>query len=191
MAEPDNKPALASENEAAVANGGRSKLTGRLIIAGFVGSVIVIQLVLAMVFMSSIAKTAQSDVASVQQQVEQEIEKDSGLPADSSAPTVEVELGDFAVTSYQPSSETALRIDFHLFATVAEDSQNQFLDLLERNKNRIREQVIVTMRNAELTDLTDPGLGLIKRRILTKVNRTLGKPLLRTIIISDFSFVEQ
>ena len=102
-----------------------------------------------------------------------------------------MDLGEFSVTSYQPSSEITLRIDFHLFGTVAESNQSLFQSHLERNRNRIREQVLVTMRNAELSDLTDPGLGLIKRRILTKVNRTLGKPLLRTVVISDFSFVEQ
>jgi flagellar FliL protein len=111
--------------------------------------------------------------------------------SDTSHGAIEVEIGDFSVTSYQPSSEATLRIDFHLFATVPEEGEGLFASQLKRNKNRVREQVIVTMRNAELTDLTDPGLGLIKRRILTKVNRTLGKPLLRTIIISDFSFVEQ
>jgi hypothetical protein len=51
--------------------------------------------------------------------------------------------------------------------------------------------VIVTLRSSELGDLTDAGLGLIKRRILEKTNRTLGKPYLRSVIFSDFSFIEQ
>jgi len=180
-----------SEGTSAAATGGRSKLFGRLMILGFIAAVVVIQLVLAMVVMSKFAKAAKSDVASLERQVEEEIDQDAGMSADASASNIEVEIGDFALTSYQPSSEVTLRIDFHLFGTVAEDSESQFLSRLEHNKNRVREQIIVTMRDAELTDLTDPGLGLIKRRILTKVNRTLGKPLLRTVIISDFSFVEQ
>ena len=47
------------------------------------------------------------------------------------------------------------------------------------------------MRSAELTDLTDAGLGLLKRRIQEKSNQTLGKPLLRAVVFSDFSFIEQ
>ena len=43
----------------------------------------------------------------------------------------------------------------------------------------------------QTTDLTDAGLGLIKRKILEKTNRALGKPLLQTVVFSDFSFVEQ
>jgi len=32
---------------------------------------------------------------------------------------------------------------------------------------------------------------LIKRRVLEKINRTLGKPLVQGVIVSDFSFIEQ
>ena len=191
MAEKETKEAPATEDDSAAAPGGRSKLLARLMIVGFISGVVIVQVVLAMVFMSSIAKPAQSEMGTVEDQVEQEIEQNIGMELDTSGLTVEVELGDFSVTSYQPASEVTLRIDFHLFGTVMEDSENDFMGRLDRNTNRVREQVIVTVRNAELTDLTDPGLGLIKRRILTKVNRTLGKPLLRTIVISDFSFIEQ
>ena len=191
MAEKETKQAPATEDASAAAPTGRSKLLGRLMIVGFVSGVVIIQVVLAMVFMSSIAKPAQSEVGTIEDQVEQEIEQNTGMELDMSSSTMEVELGDFSVTSYQPASEVTLRIDFHLFGTVMEESENDFMGRLERNTNRVREQVIVTVRNAELTDLTDPGLGLIKRRILTKVNRTLGKPLLRTIVIGDFSFIEQ
>ena len=45
--------------------------------------------------------------------------------------------------------------------------------------------------NCQIEDLTDPGLGLLKRRILAKSNDLLGKPLLRSVVFSDFSFVEQ
>ena len=58
-------------------------------------------------------------------------------------------------------------------------------------QHRIREQVIVTVRNSEIGDLTDPGLTLIKRKILEKTNRLLGKEYLQNVVFSDFSFVEQ
>ena len=47
------------------------------------------------------------------------------------------------------------------------------------------------VRSAEITDLTDAGLGLIKRRILETTNKALGKPLLQGVMFSEFSFVEQ
>ncbi|GAB6165430.1 hypothetical protein JCM19992_14300 [Thermostilla marina] len=104
---------------------------------------------------------------------------------------VEVDLGEFSVTAYQPTTETTLRIDFHLWGTVAADKQEAFTETWNKNQNRLRDQVITIVRSAELTDLTDAGLSLVKRRILEKTNRLMGKPYLRTVIFSDFSFVEQ
>jgi flagellar basal body-associated protein FliL len=47
------------------------------------------------------------------------------------------------------------------------------------------------VRGSEIEDLTDAGLGLIKRRILERTNKALGKPLIKNVIFSEFSFVEQ
>jgi flagellar FliL protein len=104
---------------------------------------------------------------------------------------VEVDLEEFSVTAFQPASGTTLRIDFHLYGTVATQDVAQFRVLMEKSVHRFREQVIVIVRSAELTDLTDAGLGLIKRRILEKTNRMLGEPLLKSVIVSDYSFIEQ
>ncbi|MCS7305080.1 MAG: flagellar basal body-associated FliL family protein [Thermoguttaceae bacterium] len=108
-----------------------------------------------------------------------------------SVPQVEVDLGDFSVTSYQPISNTTLRIDFHLYGTVATEDQKAFQEALQANIHRFRDQVISVIRSAELTDLTDAGLGLIKRKILEKTNALLGKRYLKAVIFSDFSFIEQ
>ena len=63
--------------------------------------------------------------------------------------------------------------------------------LLKKNKHRFRDQIIIIVRNAQLADLTDPGLGLIKRQILAKTNALLGEPLLKGVVFSDFVVVEQ
>jgi flagellar basal body-associated protein FliL len=103
----------------------------------------------------------------------------------------EVSLGQFTVTAYQPVSSTTLFISFHLYATIQYKNSDEFSRRLEDNKHRIRDNVIVIIRSAELTDLTDAGLGLIKRRILETTNKTLGKPLLQAVVFSEFSFIEQ
>jgi flagellar basal body-associated protein FliL len=103
----------------------------------------------------------------------------------------EVDLGAFTVTSFQPSSNSTFRIDFHLYGIVNAPEKEQFLLLLEENKHRFRDQIIVTIRSAEIADLSDAGLGQLKRKILEKTNRMLGKPLLRSIIFSEFLFIEQ
>lgn len=103
----------------------------------------------------------------------------------------EISLGEFTVTSYQPLSNTTLRIDFQLYGVVLAEDSDELMRLLEEHKHRYREQVLVIMRSAEMTDLTDAGLGLIKRKILEKTNRVLGRAILEEVIFSDFSFVEQ
>ena len=95
---------------------------------------------------------------------------------------IEVDLGEFCVTAFQSISNTTLRIDFHLFGTVKTESQKEFLKLMEENKHRFREQVLVTVRGAEVSDLTDAGLGLMKRKLLDRANHTLGKPVLQTVV---------
>jgi flagellar FliL protein len=104
---------------------------------------------------------------------------------------LEVDLGKFDVNSYQPKANTTSIIDFHLYATVASADKSAFNASIDQNKNRLRDQILVIIRSADLGELTEPGLGLLKRRILEKSNTILGKAFLRTIVFGDFSFTEQ
>jgi flagellar FliL protein len=99
-------------------------------------------------------------------------------------------LGTFSTTAHRPNSNATLRVDFHLIGTVQERHQAEFNDLFKRNEHRFRDHVLIEIRNSEVTDLTDPGLGLIKRRILEKSNALFGNPVLRSVVFSEFSFLE-
>ncbi|HVA51431.1 MAG TPA: flagellar basal body-associated FliL family protein [Pirellulales bacterium] len=103
----------------------------------------------------------------------------------------EIDMGEYSLTAFQPASNTTLLVNFHLYGTIAGEEEEYFAGSYEANKHRIRDQVLTTIRSAEIADLTDPGLGLIKRQILEKTNRTLGKPVLQGIVFSDFLAVEQ
>ena len=107
------------------------------------------------------------------------------------ADMTEVELGTFHSLSHNLNTGSKTNIDFKLFATVLRDDESEFFELFTANEHRIREQVQITVRGADLSDFSDPTLGLIKRRILEKTNRALGKPLLHEAIFSDFSFEER
>jgi flagellar basal body-associated protein FliL len=105
--------------------------------------------------------------------------------------SIEVLIGDFNATKYQPQANTTLRINFQLYGTVAADKEAEFKTLLEERKHRLREQVLEIVRSSDMGDLADPVLGLIKRKILEKSNRLIGKPLLKGVVFSDFSYFEQ
>jgi flagellar FliL protein len=103
----------------------------------------------------------------------------------------EVELGSYNVTRFNPGTNTTLAIDFEIFGTVLAEDAPEFEHRFEKSKARIREQITMTMHGAEATDLTDAGLGLIKRQILEKTNRALGQPVLKEVLFSKFNFVER
>ena len=119
----------------------------------------------------------------------------------------EVDLGAFSLTVYNPNANNNLLVDFHLYGTVMggaggepasekepsaeEDDAAKLEKLLKGHKHRFRDQVIMIVRNSQITDLSDPGLGLLKRQILAKTNALLGEPLLKEVIFSDFVVVEQ
>jgi hypothetical protein len=106
-------------------------------------------------------------------------------------PQAEVDLGKYNVVVHHPASNVTLRVNFHLIGTVPMEELHEFEELLAKNQHRLRDQAIFEIRNCQIDDLTDPGLALLKRRILAKSNDLLGKPLLHSIVFSDFSFVEQ
>ena len=104
---------------------------------------------------------------------------------------VEVDLGEFRPTSYQPMTETQLRIEFTLWGTVNIEDEVEFLEIYEKNKHRFRDEVNTVVRAAALNDLTAAELGLIRRKILEKSNRIFGRPYLKAIVFSEFNFYEQ
>jgi flagellar FliL protein len=106
-------------------------------------------------------------------------------------PEIEVDLGKYNVVVHQPTANVSLRVSFHLFGTVSEKEHAEFEHLLEANHHRLRDLAIFEIRNCQIEDLTDPGLALLKRRILAKSNDLFGKPLLHSVVFSDFSFIEQ
>jgi flagellar FliL protein len=181
----------AAEHAATVA-GSRWSILAKLRVVLFVVVVIAVECVVAYVCIPSPSQTAA--MAGVVPATGREA--DAMLPAEEQADAaredqMEVDLGEFHVVSYQPASNTTLRIDFHMYGAIRSDDEGKFQEAWKENTHRLRDQVIMTVRGCELSELTDAGLGLIKRKILEKTNRTLGKPLLQAVIFSEFSFIEQ
>ncbi len=163
---------------------------GKLAVALFLGAVVLAECIVAYLCVPDAADTlALASTVVAAQPGDESVA--TPKTEDRSANQIEVDLEQFSVTAFQPVSNTTLRIDFHLYGAIAVDDEVEFQQRMAKNVHRFREQVIVIIRSAELTDLTDAGLGLIKRKILEKTNHILGKPLLKSVIVSDFSFIEQ
>jgi len=188
------EPSTPNENpqaeEQAPAAAAKTSLFGKIKILLFVALVIAVECVVAYLYLPKTAETAALAGSAVENKEENKTKAKQDAENEQNR-LLEVDLGEFNVTAYQPASNTTLRIDFHLYGTVSAKDQKDFMTRLEENLHRFRGQVLETVRSSEITDLTDAGLGLVKRKIMDKTNRMLGKQLLQTIIFSDFSFIEQ
>ena len=107
------------------------------------------------------------------------------------ADEMEVDLGEYCVTAFQSNVEHHVA---HRLPPVRNRERREPEGIRQTHG---REQAPLPRtgprHRAErnVSDLTDAGLGLMKRKILERANRTLGKPLLQSVVVSDFSFVEQ
>jgi flagellar basal body-associated protein FliL len=163
----------------------------------FVSVIVVVQIVVASMLAPSVQDTTRIAQEMAAASAGKSTKKSDDHNADGGAQTVdeqnlrEVELGTYNITRYNPATNTTLAIDFELFGTVLADDVTEFQHRFENSNARIREQVTMTMHAAESADLTDAGLGLLKRQILEKTNRAIGEPLLKEVLFSKFNFVER
>jgi hypothetical protein len=203
-----NKPTPGSSTDAALTASPSGRVLGpKLKIAAFILGVAAIEWVVAYFYLPSVAPATSAAADKLAAEAPHEADAPAEGESDhhavpeglashvgttkSHGSTHEVDLGEFTVTAYQPVSSSTLFISFHLYGSVTERQADEFAKRMDDNKHRIRDNVIVIVRSAEITDLTDAGLGLIKRRILETTNKALGKPLLQGVMFSEFSFVEQ
>ncbi len=195
------------------------KSMSKIKIGAIVGAIVLVQCVLAYLYLPSGESSAKAESKKDSTPAHgAKTDKDSAGAGDSRAEQREVDLGKFSLTTFDANSNTTMLIDFHLFGAVAvehdekdakgdagheahghpgkpgeggdEDNSN-FGKLFHKNKNRFRDQVIVILRNAQMSDLADPSLGLIKRQILAKTNSLFGEPVLKDVLFSDFAVVQQ
>ncbi len=165
----------------------RGSMLGKILVLGLVMLVVAVECVVAYLCVPTASDSA-SAASNVVKPPADHKKGETESPGEGEGPkNVEVDLKEFSVTIFQPASDSTLRIDFHLYGIVEANRKKEFEGLFELNQNRFREQVMMVIRSAEMADLTDPSLSLIKRTVLDKAKTILGKPILQELIISDYS----
>lgn len=188
MSKKDSKP---SAKEAAASKSGPGMM-GKIVGAAIIGVIVLVQAVAVYFLLPNPEVIADR----VRDEVKREL--DSGKEATKDVAEVtqpteqaEVELGTFNLAIHQPSSNTTLNLTCRVMGTIDKAQQPEFTTLMDNNENRLRERIIIEFRSAELDELTDPGLGLLKRRILEKSNQLLGKPLLKSVMFPEYNYYQQ
>ena len=98
----------------------------------------------------------------------------------------EVDLGEFTFTEGDPTS-APFRLSIHFYGLINKKDKEEYNKRYELNKNRIRNAILVILRSSQQSEITDPSLGLIKNKIMVKVNEILGMPLVKGIIYTDIA----
>lgn len=160
------------------------------IIAAAVVSVVLVAEVLAAYLMLSGKEGLQAEAAAKPSDGQPAAGGEPGAIAGRAEPEAEVDLGKFSIVIHRTADSHTTRVNFQLIGTVPERQQEEFSQVLAKCQHRLRDQVIQEVQRAEIAEVTDPGLALIKRKILERSNDLLGKPLLRTVVLSDYSLVE-
>ncbi len=99
-------------------------------------------------------------------------------------------LGEFTVRMFNPASRTALRADFRLEGRTDcpdEEAFNEFIGTVNR---AFREQVTITVRNCSSDDLADPRYRILEKKLVSRVNRALDRPFLKSAQIKEFCLYE-
>src|SRR5690242_3542720 len=112
QAKPDATPA------AAKSSGG---MKGKLMIGGFMGTVVIIECLLAYFLIPTADQVAALAEHNLQKKLPTHLIEGGHGDEHHDDPTksVEIDLGEYSITITQPNSPTAIRVDFHLVGTVS------------------------------------------------------------------------
>lgn len=167
-------------------------LMGKVAIGGVVGIFVLVESIVAY----SMLPNPDAIATKVREEIKNELtekteEADDPKNKEDQTNFEEVEIGKFNIAVHQTAANTTLTISCTIMATVDKDEKAEFDTLLENNKNRLRERIIIEFRSAEVDDLKDAGLGLLKRRILEKSNLLLGKPFIKSVMFPEYNYYQQ
>ena len=103
----------------------------------------------------------------------------------------EQELGVFKVIKLRPG-EPSLKISFTCVGTIEKKYKDDFMDRLEKKRNRVKEGVAKVVREAPDADIYSASLAMLKHKILKEANSKIGdgSALIKEIILNDFEPVE-
>jgi hypothetical protein len=136
-----------------------------------------------------VAAVAEARLAERMRETADSIGEAPAISAEEEVPHVEVNLGDYSIT--YPNGSTMLRIDVSLAGTVLEEDKFEFEQTFKEREKRYSQMVNIEFRSSELADIYSDNLDLIRRRILEKSNALFGKRLLRDVLISQYTILEQ
>ncbi|WP_146115505.1 MULTISPECIES: hypothetical protein [Pirellulaceae] len=108
---------------------------------------------------------------------------------------VEIDLGHFTITvliaddpSRHPDFNTyqeSVALHYQLHCLVAKEQEQRVKTYLEQRKGELSDEIIRTCRHANLIDLADPELQLIRSQLRDYTEETIGRGAIKRFVFSD------
>ena len=185
------EPKPVAENTAAASQAvpAKKSMLGKLLLAGFVGGVIVVETAVFFLMVPSGAEVA----ALAETRLIHQAEVDHLLETHedkSGEQVVEFDLGYYGVTFTPSGSDYQHRVEFKLFGTLQAKDLDKMKKLFAERENRFRHRLILEIRNSSIDELHENQLGLIQRRILATSSELLGEAILLSVGFGDYQVIE-
>jgi len=108
---------------------------------------------------------------------------------------VEIDLGKFTIAVLIADDPTqhpdynlyqeSVALHYHLHCLVAEEDEEEVREFLERKKGELSDEVIKTCRHANLIDLADPELQLIRAQLREFTEDFVGSGVIKRFVFSN------
>jgi hypothetical protein len=97
-----------------------------------------------------------------------------------------IELGEFSIRSDYPAEAQKSTVRFVLYAAVKGDRLVAMDRLVNKHRQKLRDEVITATRLTPLGVFEEPDLKTFRRRIMIRLRRTIPELAVEGFYISDF-----
>ena len=169
---------------------------GKFLIVGIIAAVIVIETSLAFIFIPD----SKQVTAQFREEIRDELAEEFGgasakeLLGDKGKEKEELlekELGVYDITIHDSKSGTTYAVDCMVVCTIDKDDDKTFVKMYKDNQYRVREQIMIQFREANIEDLAEKQLGLIKKKISKNINNLFDGKMLREVHLPEFNYYQQ
>lgn len=98
-----------------------------------------------------------------------------------------VDLGAFDVALYEPAQQRTVSVQFQVLADTTLSDADSLARLMRGHGRAIREQVDTVIRSATREELRRGDPSLFGRKMAARVNRELGRPVLRSVEVCNWT----
>ena len=167
----------------------------KYLIVGIIAAVILIETGLAFYFIPD----SKQVTAQFREEIKKELVEEFGGSEDllgervneEDVELIEKDLGAHEIIIRDSKSGAIYAVDCMVACTIKDADGTTFDKMYEANKYRVQEQIMIQFREANIDDLAEKQLGLIKKRISKKIDDLFGGKMIREVHLPEFSYYLQ